>query len=76
MDSLLISSIEIKLELEDEIIRSSEILIIFHFEISGIINNEMHSLKILFSSILLFKFQPEIFGIKVNFLIKNIIITN
>ena len=41
------SSIEIELELKDEKLSSSGI-IIFHFEISGIFISESHPLKILF----------------------------
>ena len=54
-ESLLISLIEIKLELENGIFISSEIFIIFHFEISGIVKSELHPLKILFILILYFE---------------------
>ena len=59
MESLLMSLIEIELELKDEILSFSG-NIAFHFEISGIINSELHPLKILFILILLINFHSEI----------------
>jgi len=44
---LLFILIEIELTVMDEIL-SSSVIYAFHFEISGIINNELHPLKILF----------------------------
>ena len=65
IEPLLISLIEIELELKDEVLKHSGLLI-FHFEILGIIKSELHPLKISFISILLLNFHFEIFGIKVN----------
>ena len=53
------------LEFRDEVLKHSGLLM-FHFEISGIIKSELHPLKISFISILLSNFHFEIFGIKVN----------
>ena len=65
IESLLISLIEIELELKDEVLKHSGLLI-SHFEISGIIKSELHPLNISFISIFLLNFHFEIFGIKVN----------
>ena len=45
----------------DKLLENSDILI-FHFEISGIIKAELHSLKILLILILGFNFHFEISG--------------
>ena len=65
IESLLISLKEIELELKDEVLKYSGLLML-HFEILGIIKTELHPLKISFISILLSNFHFDIFGIKVN----------